>query len=123
MLSLAFWRIAFVVYGKPTTYDQHLCAVDDVGTTASTPEVSGDSHWSLIDVPSTMEDFLPLSTSSPSLHSTVDCPPENAGGFHPGDATLQAQEALEAKLALEAKRAQQAEIEAADNVVKLAGVK
>ncbi|MEE4537553.1 MAG: integrase arm-type DNA-binding domain-containing protein [Erythrobacter sp.] len=36
---------------------------------------------------------------------------------------LEAQEALEAKLALEAKRAQDAEIEAADNVVKLAGVK
>ncbi|PIL33658.1 hypothetical protein GSI_04281 [Ganoderma sinense ZZ0214-1] len=87
------------IHGRLASLDHHgltlqeTQGVADAGTTASTPEVSGESHWSLVDVPSTIEDFLPLSTSTPSLNSTVTCQPENADGSHRGDATLEVEEA------------------------------
>ncbi|KAM5537980.1 hypothetical protein V8D89_008456 [Ganoderma adspersum] len=59
--------------------------VAEGGTTASTPEVDVESHWSLFD-------FLPLSTSTPNLHSTVVCQPEDANSPHGDTGTFQAQE-------------------------------
>ena len=59
------------------------------GTTASTPEVDVESHWSLVGLPSGMEDFLPLSTSTPNLHSTAICPDDAKDSLRSSTGSLQ----------------------------------
>ncbi|KAI1786344.1 hypothetical protein LXA43DRAFT_1034311 [Ganoderma leucocontextum] len=65
------------IHGQPASLDHNGVTLQmtqgpvDGTSTASTPEVDVGFDWSLVDVPSRMEDFLPLSTSTPNLYSTA----------------------------------------------------